>query len=126
MRARLCILSLALAPFVVGCASIAGTWQGGGPYGPDNPITAVTFCHDGTFTASADYGSGKMHAMSGCYSFKNEKLQLCTKDTTREYHARIDDCCLHMTHEGKTQTLCRLRCKDGKCCPDSDKCCKKL
>lgn len=127
MRARLGITLLALAAFVVGCGGpIAGTWQASGPSGPDNPITAVTFCHDGTFTASADYGAGKMHAMSGCYTMKNDKLQLCMKDSKREYTAKIDGCCLHVTHEGKTQTLCRMACKDGKCCTDAATCCKKM
>lgn len=111
-----------LAGLTVGCAApIAGTWQASGPASAEHPIAAVTFGHDGTFTASADYGSGKTHAMCGCYCLKDEKLMLCMKDSKREYGAKVTGDCLDITHEGKTQRLSRVK----SCCPMGGcaKCC---
>lgn len=126
MRTRLLIALLAM-PMLVGCASpISGTWQASGPAGPEHPIAAVSFCQDGTFAASADYGGGKTHAMAGCYMMKGDKLMLCMKDSKREYTAKVDGNCLAITHEGKTQTLCRLKnCCGGGDCSDCKMCCAK-
>lgn len=124
MNMKYARILLILALGAVGCAApIAGTWQASGPAGPEHPIAAVTFCHDGTFTASADYGGGKTHAMTGCYCVKGEKLMLCMKDSKREYGVKVDGCCLNITHEGKTQKLCRVK----SCCPMGGcaKCCEK-
>ena len=125
MRARVFIAFCALA-LMVGCASpISGTWQASGEAGPEHPIAAVSFCHDGTFAASADYGGGKTHAMAGCYKMEGDTLMLCMKDSKREYTAKVDGNCLSITHEGKTQTLCRLKCCCGAACGKCTMCCAK-
>jgi len=108
-----------LAVLSAGCMSpICGTWTGSGPASADNPIGAVSFCHDGTFTANADYGSGKTHAISGCYKMTGDKLMLCMKDEKREYGAKIAGDCLELTHKDKAQKLCRM-----KGCASCSKCC---
>lgn len=115
------------AALFVGCAApLAGTWQASGPAGPEHPIAAVAFCSDGTFAASADYGGGKTHAMAGCYMMQGEKLMLCTKDSKREYVAKVSGDCLEISHEGKTQKLCRMKscCKAG-CADCTSACCAK-
>lgn len=124
MRTRMCVVSLALTSLLAGCGGpLSGTWQASGPAGPDHPIAGVTFCHDGTFTANADYGSGKSHMMSGCYKMTGDKLTLCTKDAKRDYTAKVTGDCLEITHEGKTQKLCRMKCNSTACCGDSAACC---
>lgn len=114
-----------LALISAGCMNpVCGTWTGSGTAGPDNPIAAVSFCNDGTFTANADYGSGKTHAISGCYKMTGDKLTLCMKDEKREYGAKVTGDCLEMTHKDKTQKLCRVKACAGcsKCCAAA--CCK--
>lgn len=122
MRRRICFVALALGALAAGCGGpIAGTWVSSGEASPDNPIAGVTFCHDNTFTAGADYGGGKTETMSGCYMMKGDRLMLCMKDgTQREYTASVDKGCLKITHKDKTQTLCRLKCA---CCGSA--CCAK-
>ncbi|HKQ47611.1 MAG TPA: hypothetical protein VJZ71_06055 [Phycisphaerae bacterium] len=126
MRVCATLLSLALFALIsAGCASpVCGTWCGSGAASPDNPIAAVTFCHDGTFTANADYGSGKSHAISGCYKMVGDKLTLCMKDEMREYGAKVSGDCLDLTHKDKTQKLCRVKgCAScSKCCAGSAPC----
>lgn len=116
MRSKV-LLALFATFGLVGCAApIAGTWQATGPAGPEHPIAAVSFSQDGTFAASADYGGGKTHAMAGCYKMQGEKLMLCMKESKREYNAKVSGDCLEISHEGKTQKLCRLKsCCEGAC-----------
>lgn len=127
MRGCLSLLSLVLVGILAGCGSpLSGTWQASGPAGADHPIAGVTFCHDGTFTANADYGSGKSHMMSGCYKMAGDKLTLCTKESKRDYSAKLSGDCLEITHEGKTQKLCRMKCNVDVCCADGAACCKPM
>jgi hypothetical protein len=71
---------------VAGCASVTGTWVSEGGADPSkSPIARVTFCHDGTFTAEADYGGKEQHAMSGCYCVKGDKLCIMADGQKRMY-----------------------------------------
>jgi hypothetical protein len=106
------------AAVLTGCASnVAGTWVASGGADAQNPIARVSFCSDGTFTAEADYGSGKSHAMSGCYCVKGDKITFCMDDKMREYGYKVAGDCLEISHEGKTGKLCRVKgCSSAKCC----------
>jgi hypothetical protein len=114
---RLCAAALWTA-LSVGCQSpISGTWTAGSEPGADNPIAGVTFCHDGTFTANADYGSGRIEAMSGCYRVAGDELTLCTADAQRTYGVSVDGDTLNITHKDNTQMLKRMACKcTADCC----------
>lgn len=80
MVATVCLVALA------GCSPIAGTWVSeGGADKAASPIARVTFCHDGTFTAEAEYGDKGRHAMSGCYCVKGDKLCIMADGQKREY-----------------------------------------
>lgn len=126
MRIRTTLLTVAMLAMVsAGCASpICGTWTGNGQPSAENPIGSVSFCGDGTFTAAADYGSGKTHGISGCYKLNGDKLMLCMKDEMREYGAKVQGDCLEITHKDKTQKLCRMKgCGScSKCCAGASAC----
>ncbi len=99
-------LSMMLA---VGCApKVTGTWTADKEEGSKNPIASVTFCHDGTFTAAADYGETS-RAESGCYSVDGQTLRLEVAGTTRRYGVHCAEDRLIITHEGEQATMTRLK-----------------
>jgi hypothetical protein len=103
-----CVTLLAVA---AGCQSqmVVGTWTAD-KSGADSPIARATFCGDGTFTAEAEYGGGKTHAMSGRYNVEGSKLKLTADGgSTREYGLEV--CChaMTMTHQGKSAKLNRMK-----------------
>ncbi len=120
MRKQLYRAGISLVALAAGCINpVAGTWAGSGPASAEHPIAGVSFCPDGTFTANADYGGGKSHAMSGLYKVAGDQLKLCANDTSRAYAFKVKGDCLEISHEGKTQTLCRVK----GCCPMECPCC---
>lgn len=78
--AGVCLIAL------TGCSPVAGTWVSeGGADKAVSPIARVTFCHDGTFTAEAEYGDKGKHAMSGGYCVKGDKLCIMADGQKRMY-----------------------------------------
>lgn len=93
----------------VGCApKVTGTWIADKTEGSKNPIASVTFCHDETFTAAADYGE-KSRAESGCYSVDGQTLRLEVAGTTRRYGVHCAEEKLIITHEDEQATMTRLK-----------------
>ncbi|QDV89222.1 hypothetical protein RAS2_02860 [Phycisphaerae bacterium RAS2] len=84
------VVAVACLMAFAGCSPITGTWVSeGGADKAASPIARVTFCHDGTFTAEAEYGDKGRHAMSGCYCVKGDKLCIMANDQKREYEFSV-------------------------------------
>ncbi len=118
MRIRNLVCGVAVMFLGTGCANqmVVGTWTADKASDQPSPIARATFAGDGTFTAEAEYGGGKSHAVSGTYKVEQGKLKLVTDGTTREYPVTVDSCSMTMTHNGKSAKLMKL-------CPTG--CCKK-
>lgn len=112
MRAVLCLSSVLVLMMVVGCASIAGTWTADKSSGSDSPIASVSFCQDGTFTAHAEYGNNRSHAMSGHYEVEDGTLELETEGNERSYDIELEGDTLTITHMGASGTLVRMKKRD--------------
>ena len=117
MRLLQISLVVAVMVLVTGCQSPAGTWTA---EAGSSPIARATFANDGTFTAEADYGQGKVRAMSGYYTMKDGKLKMDLGDQHREYDAKVVGDKLEMSYKGKTETMNRMKpkcccCKSGDC-----------
>ena len=112
MRAVVCISSAVVLMMVAGCASICGTWTADKSGGSDSPIASVSFCQDGTFTAHAEYGDNRSHAMSGHYEVEEGKLVLETEGNERSYDIDCEGDKLTITHMGKSGSLVRMKKRD--------------
>lgn len=112
MRAVLCLSSVVVLMMVSGCASIVGTWTADKSGGSDSPIASVSFCCDGTFTAHAEYGNNRSHAMSGHYEVEDGKLVLETEGNERSYDFECEGDKLTITHMGKSGALVRMKKRD--------------
>jgi len=112
MRAMLCLSSVLLLGVFSGCANICGTWTADKSSGQDSPIASVSFCKDGTFTAHAEYGNNRSHAMSGHYEVEDDKLELETEGHMRTYDMKCEGDKLTLTHEGKSGTMFRMKQRD--------------
>jgi len=112
MRAVLCLSSVLVLIVVSGCSSICGTWTADKSSGSDNPIASVSFCQDGTFTAHAEYGNNRSHAISGHYEVEDGKLVLETEGHERTYDIECKGDKLTLTHEGKSGTMVKMKKRD--------------
>jgi hypothetical protein len=121
MRTLRTVFCVAILATMAGCANpIVGTWTGAPGA---SPIARATFANDGTFTAEAEYGQGKSHAMSGHYMLEAGKLKLEMDGNKREYEAKVVGDKLEMNYKGKTETMDRMKPKC--CCGKGGDCCKK-
>jgi hypothetical protein len=100
-----------VALFASGCANrmVVGTWTADKSAASGSPIARATFCSDGTFTAEAEYGGGKTHAMSGTFDVCGDKLKLTMDGTTREYGVKVSGDEMTMTHDGKSARLMKMK-----------------
>jgi len=100
---------MGLLLLVSGCANrmVVGTWTA--DRSTTSPIARATFSPDGTFTAEAEYGGGKSHAMSGTYEVHEGKVKMIMDGTTREYGVSIAGDCMTMTHDGKSAKLMKMK-----------------
>ena len=112
MRAVLCFSSVLVLMMVAGCASIHGTWTADKSIGSDSPIASVSFCQDGTFTAHAEYGNSRSHAMSGHYEVEDGKLVLETEGNERSYDLECEGDKLTISHMGNSGTMVRMKKRD--------------
>jgi len=110
MRARDLSIGIVGLMFLVGCSRVAGTWTADKAGKTKNPIAAVTFAHDGTFTANADYGGGKTHATSGHYKYGLDgKLKLEMDGKERTYDCKVSGDALLITYHGETARMNRMK-----------------
>ena len=110
MRRLMICCCMPMVVAITGCANpMIGTWTADKNEGSSSPIARATFSPDGTFTAEAEYGGGKTHAMSGTYQIGNDKLKLKMDGTSREYGCKVSGDTLTMTHNGKSATMTRMK-----------------
>lgn len=107
----LCLAFLAMAS---GCHSpVAGTWRADNSAGSgENPIANATFCHDGTFLATAEYGGNKSRATPGHYEVDDGMLELDIEGHTRKYGVSVEGDQMYLTHDGKTYRMLRMKPRD--------------
>lgn len=120
MQKRIGLLGMAAIVLIAGCGNqmVVGTWTADKQSGAASPIARATFAGDGTFTAEAEYGGGKTHAVSGTYKVEKGTLKLTTDGTTREYPVTVESCSMTMTHNGKSakmMKMCATSCASA-CC----------
>lgn len=108
-NASLCVVTAALV-VMSGCSSISGTWTADKSGDSTSPIAKVSFCDDGTFTASADYGGGKTHVMSGHYTTtRGGELELDADGSQRTYSYTVDNDTLTIGKAEKSAKMNRLK-----------------
>ena len=109
MRTVRYLLGVVVLATVAGCTSVVGTWTADRSSSSSNPIASVSFCQDGTFTAHAEYGNNRSHAMSGHYKVEDGQLVLDTEGKERRYGVHRDDDKLTITYKDKSDTLVRMK-----------------
>ncbi|MCG8409379.1 MAG: hypothetical protein MI923_29590 [Phycisphaerales bacterium] len=104
---------IAFLAMASGCHSpVTGTWRADHTGGvDDNPIANATFCHDGTFLATAQYGD-KSRATPGHYEVDDGMLELDIEGHTRAYIVNVDGDEMTLTHSGKTYKMLRMKPRD--------------
>lgn len=112
MRCLKGVLSLAVLTLMTGCAGLSGTWTADKSSGPGNPIASVTFCRDHTFTASAEYGGDRSHAISGHYAQVDGEIEFDMDGNLRKYGYELKGDDLYLTHGDKTFRLIRMAPRD--------------
>ncbi|MFQ5501265.1 MAG: hypothetical protein ACE5EQ_03070 [Phycisphaerae bacterium] len=104
-----CIVVLA---WMTGCSGLTGTWTADHSSSSNSPIASVTFSQDHTFTASAQYGDNRSHAISGHYKQADGEIEFDMDGNLRKYGYELKGNELFLSHGDSTSRLVRMSSRD--------------
>ncbi len=110
MRVSRCVAGAVVLVVISGFSSLTGSWTADDSGDSKSPIANVSFCEDGTFTAGADYGGGKLRVMSGHYTTTHDgQLKLESDGNRRTYTFAVVDDTLTIGKGEKPAKMKRLK-----------------